>query len=160
MPATKETDTSAIRKTAVIPQQPEEAFRLFTEEIAAWWPLESHSVGQANAASVKFEARVGGQIVESIDDGRTEVWGEVTACDPPSHLRFTWHPGTPPDQATEVEVRFTAHADGTAVELIHTGWDQRPDMAEVRKNYDPGWDLVFGLYAKHSSGSLTSPPAG
>ena len=41
----------------------------------------------------------------------------------------------------------TAAEAGTRVELIHTGWADRPDGARFRVNYDTGWDFVFGKYA-------------
>ena len=151
--------TSALRKMAFVRQPPADAFRLFTDHIAEWWPLDTHSVGLQNARTVRFEPGVGGRIVEtidSVDGGATAVWGTVLAWEPPARVRFTWHPGIEPTEATEVEVTFVETADGTTVTLIHTGWDRRPDGAQIRSNYDSGWDFVLGRYAT----ATTSTAAG
>jgi hypothetical protein len=48
-----------------------------------------------------------------------------------------------------VEVTFTAASPGvTVVELVHTGWERRPDGADARSNYDSGWDVVLGRYVR------------
>jgi hypothetical protein len=147
---------SELRKTATVRLAPGEAFELFTEHMAAWWPLATHSVGLEKATGVEFEPGVGGQIVETSLGGSTSIWGTVEVWEPPARLGFTWHPGTPVEEATRVEVRFHATGSGTTVELIHTGWDARPDGMEARAQYDPGWDFVFGRYAEAGDGGLTT----
>jgi uncharacterized protein YndB with AHSA1/START domain len=142
-------DLAPLHKSVRVPQQPAEAFRLFTAELGAWWPLATHSVGGDRALGVELEPAVGGRIVETYGAGDPQeaVWGTVLAWEPPSLVRFTWHPGTPVAEATEVEVRFTAVDEGTLVELVHQGWDRRPQGAELRARYGPGWELVLGCLA-------------
>lgn len=36
------------------------------------------------------------RIVETRSGGRTDVWGTVTAWEPPRLVGFTWHPAGPP----------------------------------------------------------------
>lgn len=144
-----------LTKTAKVGLAPSEAFDLFTARMGAWWPLATHSVGLDRATDVVVEPVVGGNIVETIADGSTSIWGTVETWDPPNSLKFTWHPGTSPEEATLVEVRFQATESGTTVELIHNGWDRRSDGAGARAQYDPGWDFVFGLFAEQGGGELT-----
>lgn len=133
----------------------EKAFRRFTEEIGNWWPLHTHSLGQANAETVVMEGRVGGRIVERIRGGAEAHWGTVTAWDPPSRVAFTWHPGNPPDSAQEVEVRFTADGAGTRLDLTHRGWEKFGTMAaNARRGYDIGWGYVLAHWADRR-GSFT-----
>lgn len=135
-------------KQATVPLSIEEAFAAFTDEIGAWWPLATHSVALDNAIGVSMAPHVGGQITETATDGATHTWGTITVWDPPARVAFTWHPGTPPDEATHVEVTFDAAGAGqTRVTLTHTSWENRPDAAQARDHYDPGWDFVFGKYA-------------
>jgi uncharacterized protein YndB with AHSA1/START domain len=98
-----------------------------------------------------MDACVGGQIVESISDGRTCVWGTVTAWEPPHRVAFTWHPGRDAGQATAVEVSFLGHGDHTEVMLVHRGWDARLDSVAARRGYDSGWDIVLGRYVDRCS---------
>lgn len=140
-------DLGPLVKTANVALAPIDAFELFTARMGAWWPLTTHSVGLENATDVVVEPGVGADIVETLADGSTSIWGTVDVWEPPHRLRFTWHPGTSPGEATLVEVRFRETETGTAVELVHTGWEHRPDGAAARTQYDPGWDFVFGLFA-------------
>jgi uncharacterized protein YndB with AHSA1/START domain len=137
-------------KTVVVPTTPERAFEAFTAEMAAWWPLATHSVGEDKAADVRLEGAVGGRIVEYDADGPIGYWGTVSDWDPPQTVSFTWHPGSDPKQAGHVTVTFRAVAGGTEVELTHTGWERRPDGAEARQGYDTGWTYVLDFYVNHS----------
>jgi uncharacterized protein YndB with AHSA1/START domain len=134
-----------LRKTIEVAAAPDRAFRLFTEGIAGWWPVRTHSVGEDRAETVIFEPGVGGRIYERTLDGDEHVWGTVTAWEPPGRVVFTWHPGRGPDIEQDVEVRFEPSGTGTRVELVHTGWERLGDRAAAfRENYDGGWDIVLG----------------
>ena len=138
--------TEPLVKGVLVPLPPARAFELFTDGISSWWPLGTHSVGRAEAVSVRVDGTVGGEIVETMSDGRTTVWGTVTAWEPPDLVAFTWHPGGDPVRATQVSVTFTQVSDGTRVELTHTGWEVLEHGIAMRENYDGGWELVLGHY--------------
>lgn len=142
---------SPIHKTVTVKAPPEQAFRRFTAEMASWWPLRSHSVGEAESESVVMEGRVGGRIVERIRGGRESVWGTVTAWEPPARVAFTWHPGREEATAQDVEVRFRGVPGGTRVELSHRGFERLGREARIaRRGYPIGWAYVLGLYAERS----------
>ncbi len=64
--------------------------------------------------------------------------------DPPSRFAMTWHPGSDPARATNVEVRFTVEGESTRVDLVHSGWEKAGDgAASRREGYSPGWDFVL-----------------
>jgi uncharacterized protein YndB with AHSA1/START domain len=143
-----EQEISPLVKTVVVPVGVERAFEAFTAETSAWWPLFSHSVGEAAASEVRMEGAVGGRIVEYGADGELATWGTVSDWDPPTSVGFSWHPGGDPDEAGQVTVTFTATGDGTEVQLVHTGWERRGDGARARLSYDTGWDYVLGKYVE------------
>lgn len=137
------TTTPPVVRTTVVDCDPVEAFEIFTQQIEHWWPRASHSVFDAESASVAFEA---GRLVERSTDGRTALWGEVLAWDPPHSVTFTWHPGRSAEEQTEVTVTFSAEAGATRVELVHRGWDRLgADAASRRSGYasDDGWTSVL-----------------
>jgi uncharacterized protein YndB with AHSA1/START domain len=127
----------------------EEAFGVFTGEIASWWPVVDHSVEADKVEAVVLEGRVGGRLYERWRDGGESDWGRVIVWEPPSRLVLSWSPNPERSATTEVEVRFTAlEPDHTRVELEHRGWERLGDLAaEIRDNYRDGWPRVLGSFA-------------
>ena len=138
------TTTEPITKEIHVAAGPETAFKVFTERIGEWWPLERFSVFE-EGTTVAFEAD---RIVERRGTDET-VWGEVLAFEAAARVRFTWHPGLAEDEEpTKVEVTFTADGDGTLVTLVHSGWERlREERLEGRAGYDSGWPLVLERYS-------------
>jgi uncharacterized protein YndB with AHSA1/START domain len=140
-----QTTETVIRKSITVEAPLERTFEVFTAEIATWWPMRTHSVGEDKVAHVAIEGAVGGRLYERWQDGEERDWGTVTAWEPPSRVAFTWHPGRGPETAQDVEVRFTAEGGRTRVDLEHRGWERLGDrMNEVAARYDSGWDEVLG----------------
>lgn len=142
------TKIEPVRKQLKVRLSAEKAFRLFTEGINSWWPLPTHSVGEAQAKSCYFEGWVGGRIMEVLTDSRESEWGKVLAWEPYHRVVFHWYPGRTPDTSQEVTVTFKEmEGGGTLVELIHTGWETLGDQAQsVRAGYETGWDFVLAKY--------------
>lgn len=139
-----ETTELVVRKEITVSSPPERVFRVYTEDVATWWPIHTHSVGQERVQTLVLERRVGGRVYERLDDGTEHDWGEITVWDPPELLSMTWHPGRGPETAQQVEVRFLAEGEGTRVELEHRGWEQLGESAAgTRDSYDSGWDTVL-----------------
>lgn len=142
-----------LRKSITVARPVEDAFHLYTEGLATWWPLRTHSVAQADAQTCVLEPRLGGRLYERTSAGDEHEWGSVLVWDPPHRLVHTWHPGSDEDSAQQVEIRFAPDGAGTRVELVHTGWEKLGDrMAEVMANYRTGWDFVLGRYAEKATG--------
>ena len=77
--------TDPITKTLTVPLSPDRAFKLFTEEMSDWWPLESHSLSAQDgepAASVTVTPEKDGPVTETKPDGSTAKWGTVTEWQP------------------------------------------------------------------------------
>ncbi len=142
-----------LRKSITVARPVEDAFRLYTEGIATWWPLRTHSVAGEDAETCVLEPRGGGRLYERTSAGEEHEWGTVLVWDPPHRLVHTWHPGRGEDSGQEIELRFASDGAGTRVELVHTGWEKLGDrMAEVMANYRTGWDFVLGRYAEKATG--------
>lgn len=118
-----------IMRAAVVTVDPGTAFDTFVQQLAAWWPLSTHGLFGGDA-TVAFE---GGEVVETALDGRRSVWAEVTAYERPHRLVLQWHPGRGPEEASEVEVAFTAVDTGTRVKIEHRGWERFGESAMLRR---------------------------
>jgi uncharacterized protein YndB with AHSA1/START domain len=140
-----------LRLSVRVPRPPAEAFELFTAGLARWWPLATHSISQAHAASCVIEPRVGGAVYEVDRDGTRHPWGQVRAWDPPRRLVLFWHPGRPQEQGQEVEVRFEPEGAATRVELEHRDWQKLgAEAAQGRESYGRGWATVVQKYVEAS----------
>lgn len=142
-----------IRRSVVVEAGSERAYAAWTEEIAQWWPLATHSVFKRDNA-VAF---VDGDLVETAADGRRTVWGTVLEADPPRLLRLSWHPGNE-DERGSVEVRFVPLGQHrTLVMLTHTGWEHYPLPESSREDYRAGWVGVLRHYREGATFAAAQP---
>jgi uncharacterized protein YndB with AHSA1/START domain len=129
---------------------PERTFELFTSELGAWWPLETHTIAadeglDVRAVGARIEPGAGGRIIEAWSDGQEVTWGSVLAWEPPRRLLLSWNPNRTRTVSTEVEVTFRASPLGTLVRLEHRGWERLGERAiEARAGYEAGWPRVLG----------------
>jgi uncharacterized protein YndB with AHSA1/START domain len=152
------TDLNAVRKSITVRAPQATAFRVFTEGMATWWPLETHHIGKAAPKAVAIEPRVGGRCYERGVDGSECVWGHVMVWEPPARYVFSWEISADfqvdPNLKTEVEVRFIAEtAERTRVELEHRLLDRFGERRdEMRNSFDSpgGWTGLLELFAKRA----------
>lgn len=142
----------AARAEVVVAASPEEAFRIFTDEIGLWWRRDSmYWNDPERAVTIRIEPAVGGRFVE-VDDleaGTGFEVGRVTAWEPGSRLGFTWTQlGWPEGATTEIEVTFEPSDEGTLVRIEHTGFERLPDAERYLQGYDTGWKTLLGWYAE------------
>ena len=138
-----------VRRSVTVARNREDAFRIFTDEIGTWWPVDTHSIGKDGrpAETAAIDGREGGSFYERTGSG-TEHWGTILVWEPPARIVISWElqPERPP---TEIEVQFTEEGDATRVELEHRGFERLGDEAEsVSAGYSAGWTEVLGQYAE------------
>ncbi len=135
-----------IVKTVTVPLDPDRAFRLFTEEIADWWPRDT--AAGTDSPSIHVPETVGEEVIETRPDGSTTRWGTVTEHHPGRAFGMTWHPGRPEEEASYVRVTFDTVADGTQITVIHDNW---PALNAITTLYacaaTPAWQSALRRYA-------------
>jgi len=142
-------ELSPVVKTIDVRRSAAEAFRIFTEEMSAWWPLQTHTRARTAdgevTVRVTIEPRLGGRIFETLADGRELEWGEVSAYEPGAAFAMKWRLGRPAEQATDVSVRFEPlSAESCRVTLTHENWERMGEEgARLRDAYNGGWVTVF-----------------
>ena len=129
----------------VVGCDPAHAFDVWTARTTMWWPV-GHTVSAEPGLEVTFEPRVGGRVFERSPSGEEHDWGEIAAWEPPSRLAYRWHIRRDRQDATDVEITFDPHDDGTLVRIVHTGWERLGDGAEWRARNVGGWDGVLPAY--------------
>jgi uncharacterized protein YndB with AHSA1/START domain len=121
--------------TVLVEVPPEVAFRLFTEEIDAWW---GRTPRFRLGGALRLEAGVGGKLVETTAT-RTHEIGTVLAWEPPARLVLAWRVvNFAPGERTEVEVLFAPSPSGTRVTVTHRGWAGIRGDHPVRHGQEPG----------------------
>ena len=123
---------------------PAAAFAVWTTRASTWWPAD-HTVSGERGLEIVFEDRVGGRLYERTRAGVEHEWGRVTVWEPPTRLSYTWHLHFPPDEATDVDIRFLDAGDGrTRVEIGHDGWERLGAQAPARREGNRmGWAAVW-----------------
>ena len=125
-----------------------DAFDMWTLGTSMWWPRE-HTISGERDAAVVIEPRLGGRIFERTRSGEEFVWGHITGWQPPHAFTYRWHIGTPPEQATEVEVRFACQDNSTTlVEIEHRGFERLGAEGETRREGNRvGWEAFIPRFA-------------
>jgi uncharacterized protein YndB with AHSA1/START domain len=136
-----------VRRSVSVKTGVEESFRIFTARISEWWPKSRFSISGERTERVVLDPKAGGDVYEIRDDGQSFPWGKVLVWEPPARLVLSWHPGSDPASATEVELRFTAEGAGTKVDLEHRDWTKLGERAAVvRESYQGGWATVLDAH--------------
>ena len=144
--------------TIEVPCGQEKAFGVFVNEMGSWWPLDKRSMsmisGGKPAKSLRIDPNQGGKIVEIGHDDTEHLWGTIKSYDPHDSLSMDFHMGLPAENASLVEVRFTALGnERTRVELNHSNWEAFGEMAEMmRDGYGSGWVIIFEQAYKSACG--------
>lgn len=116
------------KASVLVKVPPDEAFRLFTEEIDAWWRSGlRYRIGKRRSV-VHLEPKLGGRLFESFETAagsKVKETGRVTCFEPPTRLVLEWRAvNFAPDEKTEVEVLFEPSPSGTLVTVRHGGWSR------------------------------------
>lgn len=137
-----------VRKERRLHISADAAFGLFTDRMGTWWPLATHSIGGATAADVRFEGRVGGQVVELTTAGEEYPWADVLVWEPPRRVVLSWHPVIEVVAASTIEATFEAVEGGCILRLEHRDWEAFGEGmgTELRNGYEPGWDIVLAPF--------------
>ena len=148
------TRIAPVRKSVIVKASPLRAFTVFTDGIDRWWP-KSHGIGSAPVRATVIEPFVGGRWYAECEDGTEVVVGHVRVWKPGQRFIVSWEISaawkSEPDAAlaSEVDLRFTANADGTTtVELEHRDFERMgaQDGEKMRKDVDGGWPSLLVLF--------------
>lgn len=140
---------SGVRVTTVVPTGVESAFRIFTEEIDAWWRKGPRfRVDGERPSTMRLEPEVGGRFLEVYRGDDAFEIGKVLVWEPPERLVFEMGGRDfKPDERTEVDVRFEAVDAGTRVTVHHTGWDALPADHPARHGHgEPAFTNMMGIW--------------
>ena len=135
--STSATD-QVVRKSILVDAAPEEAFESSPRNRHVVAVRHARDLAQRRRARCSSRARA--DACTSVDERPRGRLGAGTRVGTALRLVIQWSITEP---ATEVEIRFTAEAAGTRLELEHRGWGD-----EGSGNYDAGWERILGLFAE------------
>jgi len=148
---TAATDLEPVVRRTVVHCSADHAWHVFTNDLSAWWPYDSHSIGGDKVIGCEVHAPGEGEdavIGERWEDGSFTPWGRILAWDPPHRLVISWHVDASDPEPTEVEVAFTEERAGlTRVVPIHLGWERIGERGPVKRHsYEEGWLPVLNRF--------------
>lgn len=149
-------DPNRVRKSVRVQVPQAVAWRVFTEQMGTWWPLENYKIGQARAINAVVEPRIGGRWYEVGEDGSTCQWGSVLAWEPQSRLLLSWDITADwqydPSLKTEIEICFIAEGkNATRVDLEHRRLDRygaRRDQMRRIFETEGDWGRLLEMFAR------------
>ncbi len=155
-PMSGATDPNIVQKSLRVEAPQAVAWRVFTEQMGRWWPLDNYKIGKTRAIDAIIEARVGGRWYERGDDGSACDWGRVLAWEPPARLVLSWDitADWQYDRTlqTEIELRFISDGTATRVELEHRRLDRygvrRDQMHSIFGDEGGGWGKLLEMFAR------------
>jgi uncharacterized protein YndB with AHSA1/START domain len=112
--AERKENQEPIRRRVYVDCPIEDAFRLFTQHLAEWWPF---------ADDCAIEPWIGGRLQERTGSGEERNLATVTVWEPPERIAFDWHSEPDSGASQSVEILFRTDAYGTEVILTHLGWE-------------------------------------
>jgi uncharacterized protein YndB with AHSA1/START domain len=149
--------TTSVGTSIVVDAPIDEAFSVFTEGIATWWPPE-YNLLEVDIAERIFEPRVGGQVYDRGVDGSECHWARVLAYEPPNRVVISWDISpqwqieTDHAKSSEVEILFVSEApDRTRVDVEHRHIDRHGDGWESLRDSvgsDGGWPGCVRRFAE------------
>ena len=149
------TSTLAVRRSIVVDAPQDRCFETFVN-MTSWWPLATHTIGEAPARDCIVQARTGGRWYGVNKNGDEHEIGNVLAYEPPARLLLSWEVNCSwlhdEAAASEIEVRFIPEsATRTRIELEHRNlevYGADAETAKERYEADGAWTYVLAAYAK------------
>ena len=146
-------EPASITRTVDVRVDPATAFKVFTEEIGAWYRSGRYSWNDPDrAVGIRFEPGDGGRLIEVWDETTGEGYemGRVIAWEPGTRILFQYrNVSLPPAPLTEVEVRFHPVEGGTRVTLEHRGFDGLPP--EIARTWEGrAWIVFMRWFAEYA----------
>jgi uncharacterized protein YndB with AHSA1/START domain len=143
----------SVQRSIVVDVEQTRAFNAFVA-MTDWWPLATHTIGEAPARASIVEPRTGGRWYGIDKNGAEHGIGHVLAYEPPDRLLLSWEISCgweyDPNVKTEVDVRFVAETPTrTRVSLEHRGFEAYGERAEEmneRYSAEGAWTYVLGCY--------------
>lgn len=164
MSQSRRTPGDEARVTVLVAVPQAEAFRIFTEEIDAWWRTGlRYRIGKQRSV-VHLEPKLGGKLFESFETAagpKVVQTGNVLVFEPPTRLVLEWRAvNFAPDERTEVEVTFAPSPSGTQVSVRHSGFAKLRGDHPVRHGAEPAafirdmglwWGALMSAFREHTA---------
>jgi len=140
----------SIKKELVVEASQETAFRVFTEQMDAWWP-KTHHIGKTPMVHSIIEGRKEGRWYSTHEDGSEANVGKVLVWDPYGRLVLVWQVNGnfqhEPDLHSEVELLFLEEGPTTTrIKFEHRDIEKLRGGAKVIDDMAQGWSMILNLY--------------
>ncbi len=141
---TKTSDTRSVSYELQIPIQAtkEKVWKAMTDETNAWWLPDFRMVGENSV--VTFDARAGGSLIETKEDGGSLLWYTVQMCQPKTAIYLVGHiaPDWSGPAISMLKLSLEETDDGCILSISDAIFGHVTD--ENTACQEKGWNQLFG----------------
>ena len=136
----------SIEREVILPVPPARVWAALTraDQLGAWFGTRA-----------EVDLRPGGEVVFTWDSatGPHISRGVIETIEPTSLFAFRWqaNPGEPP--MTLVEFTLEAHAEGTRLRVVESGFASLPPHLRTHESHVEGWQRELGDLAQYLAGT-------
>ena len=136
-------ETKAARYELQIPIEAgrEDVWRALVEETNAWWLPDFHMVGEGSV--VTLDARAGGQLIETREDGGGLLWYTVEKCTPGEELQMVGHLGAAWGGPTTTMLSLVLGEQGEGTLLVLTDAQHGHVSEKNVESLRAGWQQLM-----------------
>lgn len=122
---------------------PEKVWQALTDDIGAWWPEDGYAGGKTGRRRYALEAKPGGRMYESWDDGGGLLWGTVVTIEPGRMLQVIGH--TFPNWGGPATwfATWSLEGDGSSTVLTFSESTVGLISAVTAEQKEGGWKFLF-----------------
>ena len=148
---------NALERSTEVPLPADKAFHKFIDDFNAWWPQE-YTWSRDKLESILIDGKINGLCTEWGPQGFRCDWGRVIAIEVPKMLAIKWQigfqrqPVPDPDQASDLEIRWTSLDTITRLDLIHSHFERHGKDGEAYRNAmasGRGWPYLLQRFKEH-----------
>ncbi|MCR8557619.1 SRPBCC family protein [Mucilaginibacter sp. BJC16-A38] len=147
----------SIKKELIVEASQATSFKVFTEQMDAWWP-RTHHIGKSPMIELVLEPGINGRWYSRHEDGSEANIGHVLQWEPYGLVVLAWQINGEfkfdPTLITEVEIQFIPEGPKkTIVKFEHKNMERLGSGGKTFESMDEGWGQILELYKAVSAKS-------
>jgi uncharacterized protein YndB with AHSA1/START domain len=139
-----------VEHSVIIAASPERVWNAWINDMSLWWVKPYYNDAE-RATGHLLEPKLGGRYIEKWgEDGAGFLIGTVVEWLPPLRLAHTWLETGHGGLQTLVRLELAQDGACTRLTFTHSGFEQLPEGAKEREQYQGGWEDLIGRFKTYA----------